>query len=184
MNLLLLLKGYRQFQSTREWYKPGSLFADLVDYADEVQDRVVYSVKQAWLSPVKAFWHFLLWIMGEKMEDYWTLCSVMTYWMVNATLLLLIWRTSFTVVFAIVTTFLVLLKFIGYLRGFENCGWLLSVLNQVRSLFLDIAFDNLVSLINRWFVDVPGLQRLFGRYLYNTTGLFGDVSYPCRSIQR
>lgn len=132
MNLLLVLKGYRQLQSASEWYTPGSFFADLADCAEQVHDKVVSAVKQVWLNPVKGFWHCFLWMTGERMEDWWTACSIMTYWMVNVTLLLLIWPTSYTAGVAIVTTFLVLLKFLGYLRGFENCGWLLSVLHQVR----------------------------------------------------
>jgi hypothetical protein len=131
MHLLIIVKGYRQLQSANDWYKPESMFDHISDRAIQVEDTIKHALKQVWLNPVRAFWYSLLYILGERMEDFWTVCDVMTYWLVNATLLFLIWRTTITVEFAVMTTFLILFKFLGYLRGFDNCGWLLRVLNQM-----------------------------------------------------
>lgn len=169
MNLLFIFKGSRQLQSASDWYKPSSIFDHIADRAIQVEDTVKHGLKQIWLNPVRAFWYSLLYVLGERMDDYGIVCDVMTYWMVNATLLLLIWRTSFTVEFAVITTFLILIKLLGYLRGFENCGWLLSVLRQVRRtavmiLWITCSLAVLLivsSLVRRWcltqmFLDSKG----------------------------
>ena len=197
MNLLLIFKGYRQLQSTSDWYKPGSVFDHIADSAIQVEDTIKHALKQVWLNPVRAFWYSLLYILGERMEDYWTVCDVMTYWMVNATLLLLIWRTAITVEFAVITTFLILLKLLGYLRGFENCGWLLRVLHQVRRIGnADIcgllacllhspccSFCHFVLVRRRRLIDVFRFQGLSRSDLHHMSGVCRNVSDSYWSVQ-
>jgi hypothetical protein len=84
----------------------------------------------------------------------------MTYWLVNATLLVLIWRTTITVEFAVMTTFLILFKFLGYLRGFDNCGWLLRVLNQVWCTAIDDTVDCLLARRFSHFVVITGSSMI------------------------
>jgi len=119
INLLLIIKGFRQLNSASEWYKPEMIYANLTDRAGHTGKTIVHVAKQIWLNPLKAFWHGLMWMMGERIQDWWSICDVMTYWMVTASLALSIWRTECTVAIVVLTTFLLLLKLLGYLRGFE-----------------------------------------------------------------
>lgn len=127
-NLLLIIKGLRQ----SEWLKAVNIYTHLTDRAEQTGEAIAKAAKSMWLNPLKALWHGILWILGERMEDWWTILDMCAYWIVNVSLALIVWRTecSYTVIFAVITTFLILLKLLGYLRGFENCGWLLSVLYQ------------------------------------------------------
>lgn len=160
MHLLIIVKGYRQLQSANDWYKPESMFDHISARAIQVEDTIKHALKQVWLNPVRAFWYSLLYILGERMEDFWTVCDVMTYWLVNATLLFLIWRTTITVEFAVMTTFLILFKFLGYLRGFDNCGWLFRVLNQVWCTAIDDTVDCLLARRFSHFVVITGSSMI------------------------
>ena len=61
-------------------------------------------------------------------KDWWNTVDLISWLMVNITLAVLVWRTSWTVEVSIITTFFLLLRLLGYLRGFDDCGWLLVVL--------------------------------------------------------
>ena len=48
--------------------------------------------------------------------------------MINAALAVILWNGPLAVEITVSTSFLLLLKLLSYLRGFDDCGWLLVVL--------------------------------------------------------
>lgn len=119
INLFQGYKSLRQIQSASDWNKPEALLDVLRDNVKSAGKKILGAGSQLWGNPLKASWRGLLWALGDHLDDWWNICDVITVWMVNATLVLLIWRTEWTVEFAIITSFLNLLNLLGYLRGFE-----------------------------------------------------------------
>lgn len=66
--------------------------------------------------------------LGTHVDDWWNGIDLLTFLMVNVTLAVLNWRGPWAVECAVVTSFMLLLKLLSYLRGFDDCGWLLVVL--------------------------------------------------------
>lgn len=120
INLLLIIKGFRKVKSASDWYKPQSIVSNLADRAESAEQIAVDFARQLWLNPVKALWYGLLYFtINERMHNFWDMCDILNYWMVNVTLVLALLRSNATTGCAVVTTFLILLEMLGYLRGFE-----------------------------------------------------------------
>ena len=64
----------------------------------------------------------------EHIEDSWNSIDLLSFSMVNVTLAVLSWKGSWSVECSVTTSFMLLLKLLSYLRGFDDCGWLLIVL--------------------------------------------------------
>lgn len=66
--------------------------------------------------------------LGEHVDDLWNAVDLLTWCMINAALAVILWSGPFVVEITVITSFLLLLKMLSYLRGFDDCGWLLVVL--------------------------------------------------------
>lgn len=129
INLFLIFKGLLQLRSSSDWYKPKRYYSGVPDQPEQADQYVVNFVKNMWLNPTVGLWYGFLWLLSDDKNSLWVICDIVTYWMVIITLVLTLWKTStWTVAFAVVTTFLVFLKLLGYLRGFEVSEYALRVL--------------------------------------------------------
>mmetsp|Transcript_7923 Transcript_7923/g.16043 ORF Transcript_7923/g.16043 Transcript_7923/m.16043 type:complete len:272 (+) Transcript_7923:2614-3429(+) len=66
--------------------------------------------------------------IGRHIDDAWNGVDLLSFSMVNVTLAVLSWRGHWSVECSVITSFMLLLKLLSYLRGFDDCGWLLIVL--------------------------------------------------------
>ena len=66
--------------------------------------------------------------LGQHVDDLWNAVDLLTWCMINAALAIILWNGPFAVEITVITSFLLLLKLLSYLRGFDDCGWLLVVL--------------------------------------------------------
>ena len=66
--------------------------------------------------------------LGQHVDDLWNAVDLLTWGMITAALATILWNGPFAVEITVITSFLMLLKLLSYLRGFDDCGWLLVVL--------------------------------------------------------
>jgi len=119
LNLLYGTKEFLKFRAANDWY------INLVGHTKNKRNRVLRS------HSLRSIWPKVFWSIREHFEDWWNICDSMTQFMVFVSLLLQVWRTRVTLECSVITTFLVLLKFLGYLRGFSGSAWVLRVLYKV-----------------------------------------------------
>lgn len=66
--------------------------------------------------------------LGQHVDDLWNAVDLLSWFMINAALAVILWNGPLAVEITVSTSFLLLLKLLSYLRGFDDCGWLLVVL--------------------------------------------------------
>ena len=66
--------------------------------------------------------------LSEHVDDCWNAIDLLSWCFVNITLAVILQCGPWTVECATITSFLLLLRLLSYLRGFDDCGWLLIVL--------------------------------------------------------